>query len=223
MRARLGVVTIGQTPRPDLEAAFAVAAPMACIDVRGALDALAPDDARALADPHDPYPLLVRLRDGSVANVPMSVIHPMVERVAAALAHDGAYAVVVACAGDFPPVTLPIPVVIPGRILPDLVRAVTPDRHIGVVSPIEGQCAAAESKWRHDGFLPVMTHASPVVHEELDRAARTMRDAGVALVVLDCMGHDDQCTRHFAATAGCLVLSAQSAAVHVAATLTPPS
>jgi protein AroM len=221
MRPRLGIVTIGQTPRPDLAAVFGAVAPDAVIDVRGALDAFSPADARLLEHPDASYPLLVRLRDDTTAEVPMSVIHPLAEAVAGRLVHDGAYAVVIACAGEFPAIPLPVPTVLPGRILPAMVRALTTERRIGVVAPIEAQLSAAEEKWKQDGFEPVLTWASPTNHHDIERATAAMRDARVSLVVLDCMGHDDDYTRNFEERVGCRVISAQSAAAHVAGTLRP--
>ena len=61
----LGIVTIGQSPRPDLVSAFAAFAPGARVEVRGALDGMATDAIDALARRDTDYPLLVRLTDGS--------------------------------------------------------------------------------------------------------------------------------------------------------------
>ena len=103
-RPVLGLVTIGQTPRPDFEALFCEHAPGATVRLAGALDDLSPDEARALARPGDDYPLLVRLRDGTSAEIPMATLAPRVEDAARALAAAGAAASVVLCAGDFPDV-----------------------------------------------------------------------------------------------------------------------
>ena len=62
----LGIVTIGQTPRPDLAEAFGAEAPHVEVRVAGALDGILPDELAALrnpgtsASPDFDYPLLVR-------------------------------------------------------------------------------------------------------------------------------------------------------------------
>jgi protein AroM len=223
MRPRLGIVTIGQTPRHDLYEAFAREAVHAEVVVRGALDGLEPAEARALADEATDYPLLVRLADGTSAEVPLQALHTRVAAAAMALAADGAYAVVLACAGAFPDVPCPVPVILPGRIMPAAVRALVHSRRIGVVAPIAGQLAAADAKWRSDGFDPVMTWASPLRHDEIDGAADAMRAAAPELVVLDCMGHDDAYAHRFAARCGRPVLSAQSVTARLAGALIPPT
>lgn len=218
-RPMLGIVTIGQTPRPDLERAFAEPAAGARIVVAGALDGLDPAEIeRAAAMPTD-YPLLVRLRDGGSREIPLEALHPLVTRRARELAGRGARVVVVACAGAFPDVECDVPVLLPGRILPAVAAAVTRVRRIGVVTPIRAQAPAALRKWASDGFDPVVTWASPSVPDEIDAACDRMREPSLALVVLDCMGHDEARAREFAARTGKIVIAAQSMTARLAGEL----
>jgi protein AroM len=222
MLPRLGVITIGQSPRPDLHAVFAREAPHAAIVVRGALDQLDAAHVAALVTPGCDYPLLVRLRGGDSAELPLATVHQQVVAVATTMAAEGVYAIVVACAGDFPDVPCAVPVLLPGRIIPAAVMAMVRSRRIGVVAPIAGQLAAAEAKWRADGFDPVMACASPIVEHEIDAAAEIMRLAAPELVVLDCMGHGDAYTHRFADRCRRPVVSAQSVTARVAGALIPP-
>ncbi len=222
MLPRLGVITIGQSPRPDLHAVFAREAPHAEVLVRGALDDLDVAAITELATPGCDYPLLVRLRNGASSELPMARVHQRVVVVAESLAVEGVYAIVVACAGAFPEVPCAVPVLLPGLILPAAVRAMVRSRRIGVVSPIAGQLAAAEAKWRSDGFDPVMACASPVAEHEIDAAAETMRLAAPELVILDCMGHGDEYTQRVADRCRRPVVSAQSLTARLAGALLPP-
>jgi len=215
----LGLVTIGHAPRPDFEALFAAHAPGAEIRLAGALDDLAPDEARALERPGDAYPLLVRLRDGSSAEIPLATLAPRVEVVARALAATGASVIVILCAGDFPDIHCGVPVLIPGRILPAVAGALAPRRRVGVVTPVAGQAAAAAAKWRRDGFHAEVAWASPLRHEEMAAAAARMAAADIDLVVLDCMGHDEEYRRTFASLAGRPVLAAQTVVARIAGEL----
>jgi protein AroM len=215
----LGVVTIGQTPRPDLERAFQSHAQGAMVLVRGALDGLGHEDIAVLASRPTDYPLLVRLAGGSTREIPLEEIHPLVSERARSLSALGARAVVVACAGGFPDVACDVPVLLPGRILPAVVSAITRDRRIGVVAPIRSQVPAALRKWSSDGFDPVVTWASPMVPGEIEAACARMSEPGLALVVLDCFGHDDDYARAFSARTGKLVLAAQSVTARIAGEL----
>lgn len=217
-RRILGLVTIGQTPRPDLVTAFERAARGADVVVTGALDGL---DATALADvaAPGPYPLLVRLASGGTAEVPRDRLVPLVETAAQRLAAAGAALVVVACAGDFPAVRCPVPVVVPGRVVPAIVRALAAGRRLGVVTPNAAQVPFAEAKWREDGFDVTVVHAAPGAEVESARAAADLRAADVALVVLDCMGHDEASRVEFALRSGLPTVAAQPLVAELAGAL----
>ena len=142
---------------------------------------------------------------------------PHIERALAELHDRGARLTVLLCAGGFPDLRSRAPVLVPGRLLPGLVRAMTVRGPLGIVTPIEGQVNAARAKWRADGFDVRVTFASPFDAQEIDRAAADMRDPSLELVVLDCMGHNPGYRRAFAARTGHFVLLAQSAVARIAA------
>ena len=215
----LGLVTLGHTPRPDFERVFRRYAGDTEICIRGALDGLSPDEARRLADPDDSYPLLVRLSDGTSAEVPLQKLVPRVGACARSLASDGARLVVVLCAGEFPQIDCPRPVLLPGRLVPGVVSALTRSRRIGVVTPVRRQVEAARLKWTADGFDAVVHWASPVEPGEMDAAARVMADPSLECVVLDCMGHDEDYRREFARRCGRPVVLAQSIVARIAGEL----
>ena len=214
----LGIVTIGQTPRPDLVAAFAAEARRAQVRVAGALDGLSSDDLSALAAvaTSSGYPLLVRLASGAHIEVPMARLVPRVMAAARRLAADGAAVIVVACAGGFPDVPCPVPVLLPGRIVPAVAGALSRTRRVGIVTPNRGQVPDAARKWRADGFEPLVTWASPSQDGEMTRAADELREADLDLIVIDCMGHADDARRAMAQWTGKIVIAAQSVVARVA-------
>ncbi|MBM3809515.1 MAG: AroM family protein [Acidimicrobiia bacterium] len=218
----LGVVSIGQTPRPDLADAFGAAAPHAAIRVAGALDGMSSDDLAALqvlGRPDLEYPLLVRLAGGTHIEVPLARLAPKVVAAARRLAADGAALVVVACAGAFPDVPCPVPVLLPGRIVPAVAGAISRTRRVGIVTPNRAQVPFADRKWRDDGFSPVVTWASPSRDDEMARAADELRDTGTDLIVIDCMGHAADARRAMAKWTARPVIAAQSVVAQVAGAL----
>jgi hypothetical protein len=215
----LGLVTIGQTPRPDFEAVFSRHVPGVPLKLVGALDRLPEAEIARLSDPRDDYPLLVRLADGSTALVPLRRLVPRVEACAHRLASDGCPLVVVLCGGAFPEIDCAVPVLTPGRILPALVGSIFRSRHIGVITPVAGQATVARLKWEHDGFIVKVGWASPLKPEELPPAADAMRDTSLECVVLDSMGHDEAYKHAFARLCERPVVSAQSLIARVAGEL----
>lgn len=217
-RPTLGIVTIGQTPRPDLVAAFGARAPGADVLVEGALDGLNASTIAELAAP-GPYPLLVRLAAGGTTEVPRDRLVPMIEAAGHRLAGRGAAVVVVACAGAFPRLSCPVPLVVPGRIVAGAVRALAAGRRLGVVTPNDAQVPFALTKWRDDGFDAVVTAAAPGAAADASRAARELRESDVALVVLDCMGHDEASRAEFARLSGLPTVAVQTLVAEIAGAL----
>jgi C_GCAxxG_C_C family probable redox protein len=216
----LGIATIGQTPRPDIERACRPYAGGMAIHLVGALDGLTREEIRLLEDRVTPYPLLVRLADGTTAEVPLQALVPRVTACAADLAAAGARLVVVWCAGDFPDIACPVTVLRPGRLLAAFVAEVMQTRNIGVVTPVAGQVKSARAKWQADGFAATVTWAAPGHADDLARAGRELADAAIELVVLDCMGHGEDSRRELARASGHPVISAQSVTARVAGALT---
>jgi protein AroM len=217
-RPMLGIVTIGQTPRPDLAAAFGAAAPDAEIRVIGAIDGISATDLVTLTAP-GPYPLLVRLADGTSVEVPRDRLVPRVTAAAGALAAAGARVVVVACAGEFPAVPCAVPVLVPGRLVPAAVGALAAGGRVGVVTPNAAQVPWAEAKWRSDGFDVVVTHAAPGRPAAIAAAATALQDRDLAVVVLDCMGHAEAERSELAALSGRPVVAVQALVARLAAAM----
>ncbi|MGQ0737172.1 MAG: AroM family protein [Acidobacteriota bacterium] len=213
----LGLVTIGHSPRPDLEQALLALAPHAVAVTRGALDGSSSADIEALARRATRCPLLVRLRDQTTREIGVEWLHPLVEQETQLLAAGGADAVVICCAGDFPVCRCDVPVILPGRELAHAAASRAPRRRIGVVTPMASQAPAAQSKWVGDGFHPVVTWASPMGHQDIERAGACLSATDLDLVVLDCMGHDAAYAALFEQVVGCPVITAQSVAAEAAA------
>lgn len=215
----LGIVTIGQAPRPDIERACRPYAVGTAIHILGALDGLSHEDVRLLENRDGPYPLLVRLADGSTAEVPLQALVPRVTACAADLSAVGSRLIVIWCAGDFPAIACPVPVLRPGRLVPACAAEMMQTRSIGVVTPVRGQVSAARAKWQADGFAPTVTWAAPGNTDDLARAGRELAGAAIELVVLDCMGHGEDARRDLARMSGHPVISAQSITARVAGAL----
>ena len=215
----LGIITIGQSPRPDFERAFGAHAPNAEVRVMGALDGLSHAEIDVLAAKPTNYPLLVKLADQSTRSIGMAEIHKQVQIRANDFAALGAKVIVVACAGGFPDIHSTGLVVMPGKIVPAIANAIAPRCRIGIVSPLREQAPAAEAKWRADGFDPIVTWMSPFGNHQFDEPVAVMSDPSIELVVLDCLGHNDDDRREFSRMCGKPVLLAQTIAARVAGEL----
>lgn len=198
----IGLLSLGQTPRPDFERIFRRHLPNAKLIVRGALDGLPSAKIEALAAAGGEYPLFTILRDGSTREISLYQLLPLLQAQLARVAEEGATLAALMCAGNFPDLAGPIPVLYPGRILPAVVHGLCRGNRLGVVTPNAGQREAAAAHWRAKGFEPEVVVAAPTDPDALPKAARALADPGLEMIVLDCMGFDPEAARRMRALAG---------------------
>jgi protein AroM len=190
MTTRVGMLTIGQAPRPDLVAPFARRCPDVELVEAGALDGLG-----AATLPHaqvGAYPLTTRLVDGSPVTLDESVLVPFVRTALARLEAGEVVATLLLCAAPFAAVRGTRPLVRPFELAVRVLRT-TGARRIGVVVPVEEQRHPATRKFAAAGFdatvwvAPLRTAGDRLpgwLGDEADAASP------VDHVVLDYVGND---------------------------------
>ena len=206
---KVGILTIGQTPRPDLEAVFRLHLPGVELVVRGALDGVSKEAIGEMATAGGEYPLFTILRDGTTCEISLYRLKPLLDERAKAVAADGASVAALMCAGNFPDLASPIPVLYPSRVLAAVVRGVCRGNQIGVVLPNAGQVGIAVEHWREKGFDATPAVASPKEPADLPRAAEALADPNLEMIVLDCMGFPPEEARRMRALCGRPVLCPQ--------------
>lgn len=210
----LGLVTLGQTPRPDLMALLRRNYPDGEVHLVGALDDLPPADRARLDLGDDSYILRAQLADGAVARVSLEAVEPLIAAKAANLAAT-CDLVVVLCGGDFQRIEIAgAPLVLPGRLAPALIGNLGIGRRLGVVTPIEQQAPFAQAKWRADGFDPVVVTCPPRAdpaarHEALREVGAHLRAEHLDAVLLDCFSFGTADSRALHDAVGVPVVSLQ--------------
>jgi protein AroM len=190
MKPRVGMVTIGQAPRVDVVPAMAdVLGRDVEIIERGALDGLDGDEIAQLAPESDDEVLVTRLTDGSSVFVGKRSVTARVQRMIAELDALGVSMTVVLCTGHFSGLRARRPLVEPDKILLGVLRGVSFEGRLGVLTPSERHVEPTTRRWREHGFDPVVVAASPYGHAApISLVADRLRAGGVGFVVLDCIG-----------------------------------
>lgn len=189
---RIGAVTIGQAPRPDLlERLRDRAGGTAEIIESGALDGLARAElpARGRTDPGDErgaYPLTTRLRDGSSVTLDEADLAPLVQRAIDRAENAGAEVTLLLCAGGFLNATARGALVRPFDAAVARLRAMDA-RRLDVIVPYPGQADASRRKWQAAAFEVTVRVADP---PSVEAGADARADAASAdAIVLDYVGH----------------------------------
>lgn len=220
MKTRLGMVTIGQAPRVDVVPSMAriLGAGVEIVE-RGALDDLSREEIARLAPAAGDEVLVTRLTSGEAVFLGKQRITPRVQARIAELERDGVAMTVLLCTGRFRDLTAQRPLLEPDRVLLGVLHAFRFPGRLGVLTPSEQHVVQTETRWRGEGFDPVVVAASPYHASAMEPAADTFRAKGVGLVVLDCIGFRQEARAALAATLEVPVIVANLLVARVAAEL----
>ena len=188
----VGLLSLGQTPRPDLATSVEHFLPGAKILVKGGLDDLSPEDTVTLALDPGTYPLMVLLADRSSLEVDMKRLIPLLAHKVEELYREGADYAVLMCSGGFPAFTANIPVIRPVSLLLAFAETAAPRKRVGIINPIASQQRPAAVHWEQQGFTVHSAFASPFEPEAVCAAAQKLAAQGVECIVLDCMSFTEE-------------------------------
>lgn len=195
--AKLGMITIGQAPRTDV-------APMmekylenrAELVQMGALDGLTKTYIdEQMAPREEDYVLTSRLTTGEHVVVSRSCLQPLIEDKIKQMENLGISQILLLCTGQFPGLAAEQSYLIePDHILPPVVRAMTGTRRLGVLVPLPEQMDAMKDKYHSFEPEPVFAVASPYTPDQVQfqSASRELKEKGANLVILDCMGYQEE-------------------------------
>lgn len=220
--AKIGTVTIGQTPRSDLlPELIAILGRGVEIVERGALDGLTREEIAAIAPGPGDYVLVTRLRDGSSVQIAEKHILPRMQECIRQLAEEGVDAVALLCTGQFPPFHSSKILLRPQPILYNLTTALAGGLTLGVMVPSREQLPQSHARWKDVAAAVKCVAASPYVNAEegVEQAAHNLEVAGVELVVMDCVGYTAAMKRKVGAITGAPVILARSVVARVLAEL----
>ncbi|KAK7466299.1 hypothetical protein VKT23_005026 [Stygiomarasmius scandens] len=230
---RLGLITIGQSPRPDLTLALAPLLPGVSFVERGILNGLSSSEIALLApspdDPHD-VPLTTRLLDGTSCIIGEKAVVDRMPALIQALEDDeGVDCIMLACTGHFPPFVHKKPLFVPDHLITFGTAALVQGmraKTVGILSPVPGQMEPSKEK-----FAPRLREDVKLVHAwcspytgtgesrtlDLESAGRELVEKGAELIAMDCMGYTEEMRKVLAKETRVPIVLARSVATRFAA------
>jgi protein AroM len=194
---RIGLITIGQAPRDDIvpDMLAQIGREVEVIQA-GAIDGLTLDVVRDLA-PEAAEPWSVsRMQDGTEVRLAKRELIPRMQQRIDDLEAEGVDLIVPLCASDWSALRCSVSFINPGRALMPIVYAMLrPGGTLGMISPTVAQAELAAARAAEGPTPVVSTFAQPYADDEAERirqseaAGRLLRDAGVDLIYMGCMGH----------------------------------
>ncbi len=191
MAAKIGTITVGQSPRTDIVPDILDLLGNITLEERGALDGLTAAELQSLAPAPGDYVLVTRLRDGSSVRIAEKHILTRMQQHIDDLVARGVDGILLFCTGEFPPFNCPKPLLYPQRLLQHFVAGVVGDRAVGILTPDVSQVEQAGGRWRKYGVKTVLVEpASPYgPADKVAAAAVALKERGAELLVMDCIGY----------------------------------
>ena len=206
------VITIGQSPREDIQNELRQILGTRPIEVLGALDGLSENEVAELTPEAPSDTFHTRLSNGTEVVVSKEAV---TARLVGLLSESKNRPVLVACTGQFEGLPHYPNVLFPSAILGLLVEAVAPaSSTLAVLVPLVEQIEPLTRQWQRPERDVVVAAVKP--GDNPDEAAATLADAGVDLVVLDCFGYETPLLQRVREITGVPVLSAVRCTAHVA-------
>ncbi|WP_078544748.1 AroM family protein [Litchfieldia alkalitelluris] len=194
---KLGVITIGEAPRKDVQPVFDkyLANKTEVIQV-GVLDGLKKQEAEIAFKPEgNEYTMVSRFVSGDSVKMSRNKITSVIQSKIELLEDQGCTQILLLCTGVFNGLRTKHSVLIePEKIIPLTVTGLVGEKRFGIIGPLKKQSNLLLEKWSHCKTPPVFVSASPYVfnEKELRTAARSLREQDVRLILLDCMGYTEE-------------------------------
>ncbi|MGB4337500.1 MAG: AroM family protein [Bacillota bacterium] len=190
---KLGLITIGQSPRIDVvpEIRQIIGHGIEVME-GGALDGLTLDEVRKLYPEPGDYVLITRMKDGTQVKIAEKHILARMQDRVTELVDRGADLIGLLCTGEFPPFKCDKLIVKPQTVLAGVVAAVVPGLRLAVFTPDADQVPQAAARWSAQTQASAV-HVEPAspygAADALTAAARNVKAWSPDIVVMDCMGY----------------------------------
>lgn len=187
---KVGLITIGQSPRNDITKDIGPILQRAGIDYIecGALDNLSRVEIDSLGPESDKdYILVTKLLDGTEVKLSRSKIVERMQECISKLENQ-VEAIGILCTGEFPELKSKRLLIEPSILLTKVVEALSPDISVTILIPSADQERELREKWKDRGGMIVIP-ISPYTSTPSDFRIRLKGVTAGQLVVMDCIGY----------------------------------
>lgn len=195
MKPKIGVITIGQSPRTDMIPVIKHFFQEGTVFLeKGVLDDKSDEQIAALAPADDETTLISRMRDGGHAVMAKEKILPIIQELINDLHIQEVDLIILACTGKFPAFQSDIPIIYPDYLLNKVVKGIFQAGQLGVIIPLPEQKESIMEKWQTENLIAIPAACSPYTFEKekLIEATKQLNDTNAKAIILDCMGYTNE-------------------------------
>ena len=208
MKPEIGLISIGQSPRPDIvqEIKKAMAENPKIIEV-GALDGLSRNEILSLGCSPQDYRVVTRLSDAQPITISKNHILARMETALRKLESQSVRFAAILCTEEFPEYPFDGLLLKPGKLLFHFVSSFYRKDGGAIVIPLEEQKEAATKRWKLPNVhLNIGILAPGPNPDAIERLCEELRREPPGFVVLDCFGYDGKLKREIQHQLNCPVI-----------------
>ena len=186
---RVGLVTIGQSPRVDIVPDIRTVLPASIsITEAGALDGLSAAEIASHPPASKEKTLCSRLADGTEVQFDKDFAHERLQQVIRNV-EDRVDLIGLLCSGTFSEFAATVPLLIPDRLLRGFLTALSLPGPLGMVVPKSDQIEPTLAELGEWGIDAVAIALSPYAESDrLEQAIRELEDRRASAILLNCFG-----------------------------------
>ena len=186
---KIGMLTIGQSPRDDLiPALMEILGPDIKIVEAGALDDLTIDDVNKIDLKLEDYILVSRMRSGEEIKITKKFVVPRMQKQLDKIEAQGVRLTVVMCTGKFPQFKSKGLVVTPSEILKGIIEGSLKAGKLAVVYPTEEQIPYAKRDFARPSISLYADSVSPYEPKDVEGLLKRLKKEDPDLIFLNCFG-----------------------------------
>ncbi len=190
---KLGLITIGQSPRDDVTKELI---PLLDSNVEileyGVLDGYNEDVIATMFGPRDGEIVYVtRLRNGKEVIVSRNKILRNMIQLLKRIAKKSPDIIVILCSGEFPTYKIGIPIIYPDKLLKGISSSLKIDKKTAVIIPSKEQIEYAVARWKKYFKNLAIYPISPYTSDEkiFIQLSKEFKKKDIRLALMDCIGY----------------------------------
>lgn len=189
-KVKIGLLTIGQSPRDDLVPEMKpFLLPHIEVVEYGLLDELSSEEIKLLEPDAGEMPLATRLKDGSQAQLGEKKVVSLLHKAIGVMTKNmKVKAIGMLCTHEFSIDKPPCPLISPFHSLQFLIDEVLEVRRLGVLVPLESQVERAKKKWEREKVI-VEVKSPYVEGKTWQQVSKVFVRERVEAIIPDCIGY----------------------------------
>jgi len=194
MKSKIGIITIGQSPRIDITFDLEeIWGNVVNVFEKGCLDGLTLKKIQEMKPKEGDYTLVTRLKNGVQVIIAKKDILPKIQEKIKELNEERVDVILFLCTGELPVMKSKALIIRPNELLHKTIFAIAGGKKVGILVPLPEQKEQFKKEWLLSGVDTVIACGSPYKDKEIYlKGIEELSNKEISLIVMDCIGYSKE-------------------------------